>query len=90
MLVIGIATSASQILLTRGLQLAPSVQATTMQYATVVMGAVWGVVLFRESPSPRALVGGAMVVVTLVLASRSARVRVRAVVPLPQLSSAEG
>lgn len=70
---IGVLTQGAQVALTRALQLEAAGRATTVGYVQIVFAALWGVLFLDEVPSGTTLVGGALLLTGVVLASRASR-----------------
>ena len=61
---IGVTVQVAQILLTRGLALVPAGRGTTIGYVQIVFAALWGLLLFGETPSGWTLAGAGLIVVS--------------------------
>ncbi len=64
---VGVATQIAQVLLTKGLLAEKAAVATNVIYVNVVFSALWGILFWGEVPSALSIVGGALVVVAIVL-----------------------
>jgi drug/metabolite transporter (DMT)-like permease len=58
---IGVSTQLAQVLLTKGLALVPAGRATATTYTQILFAALWGVLLFAESPSLSTLLGAVLI-----------------------------
>jgi len=59
---IGVVTQVAQVLLTQGLALVPAGQGTAVGYIQIVFAAIWGLLLFGETPSLTTGIGAALIV----------------------------
>ena len=73
LIAIGVLTQGAQLALTRGLQLEAAGRATTVGYLQIIFAALWGVLFLGEVPSVLSLVGAAIIVVGVIVASRDSQ-----------------
>jgi drug/metabolite transporter (DMT)-like permease len=68
---VGAITQMGQIFLTRGLHLERAGRATSMSYVQVIFATAWGFLFFREVPNSLSIVGAALILAGMLLASRA-------------------
>lgn len=61
---IGVVTQIAQVLLTQGLKLVPAGRGTAVGYIQIVFAAIWGMILFGETPSWTTGLGAALIVIS--------------------------
>jgi drug/metabolite transporter (DMT)-like permease len=72
---IGVTTQLAQVLLTQGLVLVPAGRGTTIGYVQVLFAAVWGLLLFAETPGLWTAIGGALIATATLVLVRGRRSR---------------
>jgi len=73
LIVVALLATAGQLFLTRGFGLAPAAQMGVFGYSSVLFGAAYGWLLWDEIPTWLSVVGGVLVVVSGILASRGSK-----------------